>query len=443
MQALACGTQSYDWGKTAADSEVASLVGADTNEAKRYAELWIGAHPKLPSMVLSSGEQLQDFLSANRERYLGSDHVDYFSKWKVDRTQADTLAATSVPFLLKVLSIDKALSIQAHPTRELAEVLHARDPSNYPDPNHKPELIVAVTPFEALCCFRPIEEILYFVDACPPLQCLLGDKVISGLRGCAVEDEGYRATGSVPLPKAVKEALHACMERLYSTAPSTNVGLLQEMGALASSPKFIASLPPHRNRLMGAAFELFVRVGRSFGGDIGLWMVFVLNYLQMSPGEALYLGASEPHAYLSGNGVEIMASSDNVVRAGLTPKYKDVGTLLDMLTYDTNALAQSKYSFSLGHVQEYAPPKGACDDFSLLAVRLAAGESTSYTIPSVGLGVCLGGECAVGAGGSESVIKRGACFVVPHGNTTFRAAGSGAVIFIGTTNVHNTKSAKL
>lgn len=449
MEVLTCGTQCYDWGKLAPESEVARLVNADQNmecSTVRYAELWVGVHPKLPAKVLSSGEPLREFLGANKRRYLGDEHVRYYAEEKLQRTAADTLASTSVPFLLKVLSIGKALSIQAHPDRALAEVLHARDPTNYPDPNHKPELIVAITPFEALCCFRPLREIIYFIDSCAPFRRLLGDEVVAMIRETLDVDDQYHHKGGAA-PERVKQVLRACMERLYATPEATNHSLVEEMCGLVSSPTFAASLPAHTNPLMGKAFDVFVRTNKSFSKDIGLWMIFFLNYLQLSPGEALYLGAAEPHAYLSGNGVEIMANSDNVIRAGLTPKFKDVGTLLDMLTYDTNALANSKYA-APGQdepIREYAPPHACCDDFSLLAVKIGgSGGQTSVThkLPSVGLGICLDGQFTVTCDGVSHTLEKGATFVVPIGEITLSTTTE-AAIFIGTTNVHHLKHANL
>merc|ERR1712093_570514 len=93
--------------------------------------------------------------------------------------------SSKLPFLFKVLSINKALSIQAHPNKKLAEKLHAQDPKNYPDDNHKPEMTIAITPFEGLCGFRPLQEISQFLNTVQPLRDLVGDSNAKNLESAA------------------------------------------------------------------------------------------------------------------------------------------------------------------------------------------------------------------------------------------------------------------
>lgn len=152
----------YPWGKLGSNSLVAQLAissGCDIDEQKPYAELWMGAHPSGPSIIISgtknenpqvAPESLQDFISKNPD-VLGSSIKSRFG-------------SNTLPFLFKVLSVEKALSIQAHPNKELAVALHSKDPANYPDDNHKPEMALAVTPFEVLCGFRRLDEINNFIS---------------------------------------------------------------------------------------------------------------------------------------------------------------------------------------------------------------------------------------------------------------------------------------
>eukprot|EP00744_Colponema_vietnamica_P021573 GILI01030843.1.p1 GENE.GILI01030843.1~~GILI01030843.1.p1 ORF type:complete len:426 (-),score=110.89 GILI01030843.1:101-1378(-) len=425
MQSLQCGAQSYAWGKKGPSSKVAKLLGESDkpeNAEKRFAELWIGVHTSLPSKV-NGTTLLKDFLEANQDRYLGANHLSFYGN-------------PTLPFLLKVLSIDMALSIQAHPTRDLAKKLHAKDPKNYPDPNHKPELIVALTPFEALCCFRPLKEIVFFIDQSAPLRAILGEKAIAGLRSAAVNEVlgGTTKDDAKVALRAALEAVYAVQKEALEASVSDQVHQITT-GAIPSTASSI-----------DAVNEVFVRTNKLFPGDVGLWMVYFLNYLRLNPGDALFLGAMEPHAYISGDGVEIMANSDNVVRAGLTPKFKDVDTLLHMLTYDTNALAQSKYTLDTSKaVQQYAPPSW-CDDFSLFAVRLdrnvANRVEVSLDLPSVGLGLCVDGKAIVNAGAE---VGFGSNFVLPVGKVTFSLPDGvdACTIFIGTTNVHGATQAKL
>ena len=112
--------------------------------------------------------------------------------------------------------------------------------------NHKPELIVAITPFEALCCFRPLREIIYFIDSCAPFRRLLGDEVVAMIRETLDVDDQYHHKGGAA-PERVKQVLRACMERLYATPEATNHSLVEELCGLVSSPTFAASLPAHTN----------------------------------------------------------------------------------------------------------------------------------------------------------------------------------------------------
>src|SRR5262245_56208060 len=125
-------------------------------------QLWMGTHPSNPSKDLVTGRTLLDMVEVN-QALLSQSVIARFGP--------------KLPFLFKVLSIHKALSIQAHPNKKLAEELHARDPRNYPDDNHKPEMAIAITPFEGLCGFRPLGEIAHFLDTVSPLRELLGDSI--------------------------------------------------------------------------------------------------------------------------------------------------------------------------------------------------------------------------------------------------------------------------
>src|SRR5271170_554710 len=120
----------------------------------------MGTHPSLPSKDLSTGRSLLDLVGDNQALMSNEITKKYEKK---------------LPFLFKVLSIAKALSIQAHPNKKLAEKLHAKDPKNYPDDNHKPEMTIAITPFEGFCGFRPLQEISHFLDEVPALRKLVGE----------------------------------------------------------------------------------------------------------------------------------------------------------------------------------------------------------------------------------------------------------------------------
>ncbi|KAJ1967831.1 Mannose-6-phosphate isomerase [Dispira parvispora] len=313
---LSCPSQNYAWGKVGNDSLVAQLArghGHKVDPAQPYAELWMGTHPNGPAMLCNKDH------STSLRAYLGTDD------------QAKTLLNSQVyvtfqgelPFLFKVLSIAKALSIQAHPDKALATTLHRQFPTIYKDPNHKPEMALALTPFEALCGFRDPAAIVAFCRTLPPLAQLLGTDVVQALEE-AVSAQG----GTNPAEGNLKAALRALFERLMKSSPEAVETCIRELLMLKDTA-------PDGTRVV---LDLMARLHQQFPGDVGCLCVFVLNNVHLIPGEAIFLGANEPHAYLSGDCIECMATSDNVVRAGLTPKFKDVDVLLNMLTYEHGAV---------------------------------------------------------------------------------------------------------
>lgn len=245
----------------------------------------------------------------DNESLMGSDITKKYSK--------------KLPFLFKVLSIAKALSIQAHPNKKLAEQLHAKDSKNYPDDNHKPEMTIAVTPFEGLCGFRPLKEIAFFLDDITPLKALVGDEQVEELKKAANDS-------NVELSKAkaaLRKAFTALMKQPKDTVESKSKELVKLAEDNKIQPGPSVNTPEELN-------ELVRRCNSQFPGDIGLFVLFFLNFVKLEPGQAMYLKADDIHAYISGDIIECMASSDNVIRAGFTPKFQDVNTLTDILTYD-------------------------------------------------------------------------------------------------------------
>ena len=403
MKALRCGAQNYEWGVRGAASMVAQLAhGASADPSKPYAELWIGAHPSNPSSLLPPPAAAgSDASSATPPGISLRDYVVQHSAACMGPNVP--MSPEVVPFLLKVLSIGKALSIQAHPDKGRAAKLHAADPKNYPDPNHKPELIVALTEMDALCCFRPVRAILENVARIAPLRDLLGDAAVADF-AALVNATTAAASAENPFVRNLLAALYA--------APADRVA--------ASLTKHIAALQAETSDRPGTdlADSVFLRVAtQEFPGDVGCWMVYILNVVKLLPGDGLFLSQNEPHAYLRGNGVEVMASSDNVVRAGLTPKFKDVPTLLEMLTYRTeDGLAQASRPGNHLSVQCYAAPAW-CQEFSLMRVELVGGvsgghrrEVTLPTPPSLVLAIVTNGSGTV----LGQPVSKGATFMVPH-----------------------------
>ncbi len=291
MQRLVGEVQNYAWGST---SCFAGLRG-DVPTAQPEAEIWYGAHPKAPSTFLDD-TTLLDAITANPEELLGSEVVE--------------VHGGELPFLVKLLAADSPLSIQAHPTAEqalagcrdedAAGIDRAAPHRCFRDGNPKPELIYAVSPFEALVGFRSIAGTSRF----------LADIGFDGF-------SDLLANG----PKAAVEAL---------LDPQRSGGSTRIVSELIS--RFVGACSRYSGADWSHEAQLMVRLNNAYPNDPGIGVAALLNYLVLEPGEALFLDAGHLHAYVSGLAVEVMANSDNVLRGGLTPKHIDVPTLLDIVT---------------------------------------------------------------------------------------------------------------
>ncbi|GBN46495.1 Mannose-6-phosphate isomerase [Araneus ventricosus] len=304
--------KNYDWGKLGIQSVVAQLQKEGcsnfiVDEKTPYAEMWIGTHDSGPALIPSlKNMKLKEWLLENPQS-LGDNIRKVFNHM------------TGLPFLFKVLSVNKALSIQAHPNKKTAEHLHRMFPDKYPDDNHKPEMAIALTDFEALCGFRPLCEIQTFFAEIPHLQKIVDSKTI----------EKFVNSDNNDALKLLFTAIMTCSPEIFQPV------LLQILDYF--------KLKQFNNPLCESIHELFLKTYDQYLGDIGCFCLFFLNYLKLKPGEAIFLAANEPHAYLSGDCIECMACSDNVVRAGLTPKFRDVNTLCDILTYNCKKSEENKF----------------------------------------------------------------------------------------------------
>lgn len=305
---LRCVVQHYEWGRHGSASEVGRLYSLITEspiiEDKPYAELWMGTHDSGSSLViLQGGDQVP------LKRWL-EEHPEALGHKVVERW------GTDLPFLFKVLSVGKALSIQAHPDKDLARLLHEAQPKNYKDSNHKPEMALALTEFEALCGFVSTQELKDVLQTVPEIESILGEA-------------GAQALMDVELHKQIDSPEKNPLRSAFTQLMTLN----KEAVAEASSKIKKRLNEENQKRTLTPKEQLVLRLEKQYPDDVGVLSAFFFNYIKLAPGEALYLDANEPHAYLYGECVECMATSDNVVRAGLTPKYRDVETLCSMLTY--------------------------------------------------------------------------------------------------------------
>jgi mannose-6-phosphate isomerase len=367
----------------------------------------MGTHPSNPSKDVETGRSLLDMIEVNAGLLSPSVKARYGSK---------------LPFLFKVLSINKALSIQAHPNKKLAEQLHAKDPKNYPDDNHKPEMTIAVTAFEGLCGFRPLGEIAHFLSAVPALRELVGDDdakaFIATVRGQEGDDSSESTTQN-------KRALQSAFAALMKSSPDAVATAAKKLVADAEA-KGAEFADGGVEATSGATLsELVIRLNKQFPDDIGLFVLFFLNYVQMQPGEAMFLKADDIHAYVSGDIIECMAASDNVVRAGFTPKFKDVQTLVDLLTYDYAPIEEQKMepkeypyvvlnrtAYSSGsEATLYDPP---IDEFSVIRTVLKSqgSKATFEPIDGPSIVICTNGKGKISVGPTVKEIKEGWVYFV-------------------------------
>jgi mannose-6-phosphate isomerase class I len=380
---LDCGVQHYDWGDT---DFIPALLGEPNPTRRPCAELWIGAHPDLPSVarIGDTPVPLHRLIETLPETLLGGASIARFGP--------------RLPFLFKVLAARQPLSIQAHPDapqaragfeRENRAGLALSDPRrSYRDPNHKPELVVALTDFHALCGFRPLAEIETELAGWPSLATLAGGLAVGGT-----------------------DRLETLYRHLMS-APQTDVNRLLD--------PIIADLtrrrgdrpfdPDSRHDWLLAADRDFSRPGAR---DRGLFSLLLLNLVHLRPGQALYLPAGQLHCYLRGAAVEVMANSNNVLRGGLTHKHIDVPELLHILRLDPGR-AELVTPTAPDHPERPHAYRVPAAEFALEQHQIGAGERRGLDGGRLRLGLVLKGRVELGCAHRPGlVVRRSHAFLVP------------------------------
>jgi mannose-6-phosphate isomerase len=336
MNRLTNTVRPYAWGSTTA---IPGLLGTPPT-GEPQAELWMGAHPGAPSHIdRGEGPQpLDAVIDADPVAELGEATVKRFGP--------------RLPFLFKVLAAASPLSVQVHPDLAQARAGFADEQArgipldaphrNYKDANHKPEMLVALSPFDGLCGFRRPTEAADLLDGL-------------GVGALAPYADILRAH---PEDRALREVLAAVLGAAPEESAATVHDAAQAAARLAATPS-----APH-----AADYAAYARAAHDFPGDRGLIAAMLLNYVRLQPGEALYLGAGVPHAYLDGLGVEIMANSDNVLRCGLTPKHIDVPELLRVVRFEAGDPGVLRPEAAPDGEEVYAAP---IDEFRLSRYVLA------------------------------------------------------------------------
>ena len=381
--------QEYAWGSP---EYIPSLLGIANPKRKPKAEMWMGVHPKAPSAVVveDQGEiLLPDLISSDPPAFLGSAVAERFDG--------------KLPFLFKVLAAARALSIQTHPDLYQARAgferenkqgvpLDARN-RNYRDPNHKPELLCALTPFWAMCGFRPVDEILgnlAFLE-----ETVLG-KPFAELRkkpGAKALRRFFSSFLSIDRDSAAEIVDIAC---------ETDTGAENSPGAWAAKLK------------------------EQYPGDIGAISPLLLNTHRLEPGQAISIAGGELHSYLEGSGIELMANSDNVLRGGLTEKHVDPDELLRTLTFRTETV---QILDGLETVPGVTVFETSALEFRLS--RITVSETTPYTARddrNVEILIVIDGLCSLRSGEGDGLeLARGESVLVPASAPAYEIAGSATV----------------
>jgi mannose-6-phosphate isomerase len=407
--------QHYSWGKPGDCSLVAKYAGI-TGTNKPCAELWFGTHPKGPTTVVRDGEQqeLRSILAESPHEILGATVRNRFG---------DTL-----PFLFKVLSINEALSIQAHPSKTAnphgaspeipsefrsnhAAYLHWKDPTNYPDANHKPEIAVALTTLSLLHGFKPVPELISLLKKTPELLALVGEDHLTRLESCGAD----------------AQQSHLVVRGLYQA--------------------IVQSTPEQRAHLMGTFMEKLSsgrtdftwerahleRMFSTYGPqDVGIATSLIMNWIKVAPGNAVYMGPNELHAYLEGDIIECMATSDNVVRAGLTPKFQDTVELLamaDVTPGETKVLVpRPLHGSTVASV--YETP---ASEFQVMQLLGSEGEREDFSFASASLLLCVSGRLELNTKENALVLHEGQVALVPAASGAFSVTLQDGMGFLAST----------
>lgn len=392
MLALDGHLEHYSWGSATALPQFLGREGDGTP----WAEVWFGAHPLAPASA-PDGRRLDDVIAADPAGTLGAD---------VGRAFCDRL-----PYLLKVIAAERPLSLQVHPTREHAAESFAAENAaglaldsplrTYRDANHKPEMLVALTRFTALCGFRTPRRAAVILEG-------LGTDLTDRLHGLLVDNptaHGMRAAFRTlvsasmrPSAQAVGEVVEACRARADGgTSPSPRID------------GFVTLLAEHHP------------------GDPGVVAALLLNPVTLRPGEAMYVPAGALHAYIHGMGLEVMAASDNVLRAGLTPKKVDADEVLQCVSVTAAPpLRVAPERQTPTSIAYYAP----VDDFELALTELTGPEVSAHEplrIPGSGPRIVLGleGRMTLETDAGAHPLTAGQAVFVPAADGALRAHGQG------------------
>jgi mannose-6-phosphate isomerase len=371
----------YAWGSRTSIAEVLGALPGGGPEA----EYWLGAHAGGPAELLSGGGDLASFIRANPESALGP--------------QLSARYGAELPFLMKVLAAASPLSLQAHPSREQAQAGYAKeralgiDPksktANYKDGNAKPELLFALTPFRALYGFCSLER------AQMRLETL----------GLGREESPFAGLVNPQKPLAAALFRQAFVERALALKRTDAEPLLAAILERVAAP--VADAPD-------PLFAALPGLIRAYPDDGGVFVALLMNYVEIEPGQAIFLPARNLHAYLEGTGLEVMASSDNVLRGGLTPKHVDIAELCRVLNFEEEAglpLAPQVGRARGSKASETTTFHTTASEFELSILELVERDRVDVSGPAILF--VLGGSIELAWENGVLDLARGAACFVP------------------------------
>lgn len=382
MQKLINSVQNYAWGSKTALTE---LYGIANPSQQPMAELWMGAHPKSSSRIEGADGKavsLRDVIEHDKATLLGESVAKRFGE---------------LPFLFKVLCAAQPLSIQVHPNKHNSEMGFAKENAagipmdaaerNYKDPNHKPELVFALTPFLAMNAFREFSEIVSLLQ---------------------------------PVSGAHTAIAHFLQEPNAERLSKLFASLLNMQGDEKS--RALAVLKAALNNQQGEPWQTIRVISEFYPDDSGLFSPLLLNVVKLNPGEAMFLFAETPHAYLQGVALEVMANSDNVLRAGLTPKYIDIPELVANVKFVAKP-ADQLLTTPVKHGAELDFPIPV-EDFAFSLHDLSA-QATAISQQSAAILFCVEGEAVLSKGEQRLVLKPGESAFIGADESPVNASGVG------------------
>ena len=382
--------QHYAWG---GKNYIASLIGLNSAKEQPCAEWWLGAHPSAPSDIenVTGKQSLIEFLSQNPTA-LGQASRQQFGD--------------ELPYLLKILDVEKPLSIQLHPTKEQAEKGFEAENAKgvsltdstriYKDRNHKPEMMIALSDFWLLHGFKIKSQILATLNVRPSLQPLaekLGKQSLAEFYAdVMLADQSTLANWLLPIIEVNQQPY----KNGELTLDNPDYWVLYTMEAMAISPEKL---------------------------DTGLVCFYLFNIVHLKEGEGIFQDAGIPHAYLRGQNVELMACSDNVIRGGLTPKYVDIAELLKIV--DCREVTPQIISAAPQNQSEFTY-KTPVKDFALAQIRVEPQQHTELNLQSAGILLVMQGELKIQEKSTALTLKQGeSAFITADSNVEIMSEKGG------------------